>query len=434
MSLANIQTLAAHSVAAVEAGRNLSDVLAEIWRDHPQLSAQERGALQDIAYGCQRFSGSLRALLGLMLNKPLPRADIRSLILAALYQLAYSRNAAHAVVNEAVRAAGKIGKGQYKALTNALLRRFLRERDSLMQQALQSSEGRYNLPGWWLERLQQDYPEHWRQITEAFNSHPPMTLRINRRHTDAEGYLKILAEHGMQAEILGSHAVMLAAPVPVSALPLFAEGAVSVQDWGAQQAAAWLNVQNGERVLDACAAPGGKTTHIAQRMENKGRIFAFDVYERKIHRIAENAKRLGIDIIEARLHDARTIGEQFSVQADRVLVDVPCTGMGVLRRKPDARWNKRREDLRSLPVLQRQILESAAMTVKPGGIMVYSTCTMEPEENTVVVEEFLHMHPEFICEDAGAFLPGKKSSERMLQLMPSADGPDGFFIARMRRL
>ena len=249
MSLANIQTLAAHSVAAVEAGRNLSDVLAEIWRDHPQLSAQERGALQDIAYGCQRFSGSLRALLGLMLNKPLPRADIRSLILAALYQLAYSRNAAHAVVNEAVRAAGKIGKGQYKALTNALLRRFLRERDSLMQQAQQSPEGRYNLPDWWLERLQQDYPEHWRQIAEAFNSHPPMTLRINRRHTDAEGYLKILAEHGMQAEILGSHAVILATPVPVSALPLFAEGAVSVQDWGAQQAAAWLNVQNGERIL-----------------------------------------------------------------------------------------------------------------------------------------------------------------------------------------
>ena len=403
MSLANIQTLSAHSVAAVEAGRNLSDVLAEIWRDHPQLSAQERGALQDIAYGCQRFSGSLRALLGLMLNKPLPRADIRSLILAALYQLAYSRNAAHAVVNEAVRAAGKIGKGQYKALTNALLRRFLRERDSLMQQAQQSPEGRHNLPDWWLERLQQDYPEHWRQITEAFNSHPPMTLRINRRHTDAEGYLKILAEHGMQAEILGSHAVMLATPVPVSALPLFAEGVVSVQDWGAQQAAAWLNVQNGERVLDACAAPGGKSGHLLEWADCK--LTAIDIYPARLQQVRDNLNRLGLS---AELHaaDARQWASCYDGSLfDAVLADVPCTASGVARRHPDIKWLRRPQDAGSTAAQQTDLLDALWRTLKPGGRMLLSTCSLFTEENGSQLQAFLQRHPDAACTRSETLLP-----------------------------
>ncbi|MBH5329409.1 16S rRNA (cytosine(967)-C(5))-methyltransferase RsmB [Eikenella sp. S3360] len=403
MSLANVQTLAAHSVAAVEAGRNLSDVLAEIWRGHPQLPPQERGALQDIAYGCQRFSGSLRALLGLMLNKPLPRADIRSLILVALYQLAYSRNATHAVVNEAVRAAGKIGKGQYKALTNALLRRFLRERDNLMQQAQHSPEGRYNLPAWWLARLQQDYPNHWQQITEAFNSRPPMTLRINRRHSDAEGYLKILAEHGMQAEVLGSHAVILAAPVPVSALPLFAEGGVSVQDWGAQQAAAWLNVRNGERVLDACAAPGGKSGHLLEWANCQ--LTALDIDPERLQQVYDNLARLHLN---AELHaaDARQWASCYDgPQFDVVLADVPCTASGVVRRHPDIKWLRREQDAANTAAQQAGLLDALWQTLKPGGRMLLSTCSLFDEENGSQLQAFLQRHADASCRRSETLLP-----------------------------
>ncbi len=403
MSLSAVQTLAAHSVAAVEAGRNLSDVLAELWREHPHLSAQERGALQDIAYGCQRFSGSLRALLGLMLNKPLPRADIRSLILVALYQLAYSRNAAHAVVNEAVRAAGKIGKGQYKALTNALLRRFLRERDSLMQQAQQSPEGRHNLPDWWLRRLQQDYPEHWQTITETFNSRPPMTLRINRRHTDAEGYLKILTEHGMQAEILGSHAVKLAAPVPVSTLPLFAEGGVSVQDWGAQQAAVWLNVQTGERVLDACAAPGGKSGHLLEWADCQ--LTALDIDPERLQQVRDNLQRLRLN---AELHaaDARQWASCYDGPPfNAILADVPCTASGVARRHPDIKWLRRPQDAAHTAAQQASLIDALWQILKPGGRMLFSTCSLFPEENSSQLQAFLQRHADAACRRSATLLP-----------------------------
>ena len=403
MNLSAIQTLAAHSVTAVESGRNLSDILSELWHSYPQLSAQERGALQDIAYGCQRFSGSLRALLGLMLNKPLQRADIRSLILVALYQLAYSRNAAHAVVNEAVRAAGKIGKGQYKALTNALLRRFLRERDSLMQQARQSSEGQYNLPSWWLQRLRREYPEHWRQITDAFNSRPPMILRVNRRHTDAQGYLKILAAHDMAAEILGSHAVMLAAPVPVSALPLFAEGGVSVQDWGAQQAAVWLNVQNGEHVLDACAAPGGKSGHLLEWADC--RLTALDIDAARLQQVHDNLQRLHLTA-ELYAADARQWASCYDGPPfDAILADVPCTASGVVRRHPDIKWLRRPQDAAKTAAQQTDLLDALWTILKPGGRMLLSTCSLFHEENEDQLQFFLQRHTDAVCRNSETLLP-----------------------------
>ena len=418
MSLANIQTLAAHSVAAVEAGRNLSDVLAEIWRDHPQLSAQERGALQDIAYGCQRFSGSLRALLGLMLNKPLPRADIRSLILAALYQLAYSRNAAHAVVNEAVRAAGKIGKGQYKAVTNALLRRFLRERDSLMQQAQQSSEGRYNLPDWWLERLQRDYPEHWLQITEAFNSHPPMTLRINRRHGNAEGYLEKLAAEGIAGKVLDEYAVILDEAVPVSRLPGFSDGLVSVQDFGAQQAAYILKPADGERILDACAAPGGKSGHILELANCS--LTALDIDEGRLKRVADNLSRLGFQTASLHRADAADLSSWYDGNPfDAVLADVPCTASGVTKRNPDIKWLRRPADGGKTARQQETMLDNLWSVLKPGGRMLLATCSLFHEENDGQLQRFLRRHPDAACTESLTLLP--KHTQ------------DGFYYALIRK-
>lgn len=194
-----------------------------------------------------------------------------------------------------------------------------------------------------------------------------------------------------------------------------------------------LAPEPGEFVLDVCSAPGGKTTHIAASMGDRGRIVALDVHEHKMRRIAENCERLGIKSVETLLLDAREAGRRFPRQADRVLVDAPCSGLGVLRRKPDARWRKRPDDLAALARLQREILSSAAEAVKSGGVLVYSTCTIEREENEAVVEDFLARHEEFSLENAGELLPLKKRPERMLQLYPQRDGTDGFFIARMRR-
>ena len=189
----------------------------------------------------------------------------------------------------------------------------------------------------------------------------------------------------------------------------------------------------GEFIIDCCSAPGGKTTHLAALMKNQGRIVAGDIYEHKLARIEENAKRLGITIIDTELLDARDIGKHFPQQADRVLVDAPCSGLGVLRRKPDARWRKNEEELRKLPQLQLDILTSAAEAVKIGGVLVYSTCTIDRKENEEVVEAFLATHPQFEIEETGKYLPMKPREAKMVQLYPNVDGTDGFFIARMKR-
>jgi len=269
MSMALAQKLAAQSVAAVAAGQNLQDTLDGIRAAHPELSAQENGALQDIAYGCQRYLGSLKHMLSHMLKKPVDNRELESLLLAALYQLHYTRNAPHAVVNEAVEAIAKIGRGQYRSFANAILRRFLRERDKLAASCKKDDTAKYNLPRWWLDYLRNHYPKHWNNIVTAFQGHPPMTLRVNCRHGNAESYLAELAAAGIAAKALDDCAVTLEAAVPVHSLPGFSDGLVSVQDFGAQQAAYILQPQHGERILDACAAPGGKTGHILETADCK---------------------------------------------------------------------------------------------------------------------------------------------------------------------
>ena len=258
MSMSLAQKLAADSVAAVAEGRNLQDVLAEIRAAHPQLTAQENGALQDIAYGCQRYLGSLKHMLGQMLKKPIDNPQLESLLLAAMYQLHYTRNAPHAVVNEAVESIAKIGCGQFRSFANAILRRFLRERDKLAASCKKDDVAKHNLPLWWVAYLKNHYPKHWHNITTALQSHPPMTLRVNRRHGNAESYLEKLAAEGIAAKALDEYAVTLEEAVPVNRLPGFVEGLVSVQDFGAQQAAYLLNPKDGERIFGRVRRAGRK--------------------------------------------------------------------------------------------------------------------------------------------------------------------------------
>ncbi|HEZ4825503.1 TPA: 16S rRNA (cytosine(967)-C(5))-methyltransferase RsmB [Neisseria meningitidis] len=427
MSMALAQKLAADSIAAVAEGRNLQDVLAQIRTAHPDLTAQENGALQDIAYGCQRYLGSLKHMLAQMLKKPIDNPQLESLLLAALYQLHYTRNAPHAVVNEAVESIAKIGRGQYRSFANAVLRRFLRERDKLAASCKKDDVAKHNLPLWWVAYLKNHYPKHWHNITAALQSHPPMTLRVNRRHGNAESYLEKLAAEGIAAKALDEYAVTLEEAVPVNRLPGFSDGIVSVQDFGAQQAAYLLNPKDGERILDACAAPGGKTGHILELADC--RVTALDIDAGRLKRVEDNIARLGFQTASAACADARDLaacadardlaawydGKPF----DAILADVPCTASGVARRNPDVKWLRRPTDALKTARQQEALLDALWQTLKQGGRMLLATCSVFVEENDGHLQKFLNRHADAEPIESRVLLPNKHQ--------------DGFYYALIQK-
>ena len=418
MSMALAQKLAADSIAAVAQGRNLQDVLAAIRAANPELSAQESGALQDIAYGCQRYLGSLKFMLGKMLNKPIDNLQLESLLLAALYQLHYTRNAPHAVVNEAVESIAKIGRGQYRSFANAILRRFLRERDKLVAACKYDDTAKHNLPQWWVAYLQNHYPKYWHNITAALQSHPPMTLRVNRRHGNAEDYLQKLAAEGIEAKALDEYAVTLTEAVPVSRLPGFSDGLVSVQDFGAQKAAYLLNPQNGERILDACAAPGGKTGHLLELADCH--VTALDIDATRLARVQSNIDRLGFQTATLHCADAQDLAAWYDgKQFDAVLADVPCTASGVARRNPDIKWLRRPNDALKTARQQEALLDALWQTLTKNGRMLLATCSIFVEENDQQLQKFLNRHANARLLESHVLLPNKHQ--------------DGFYYALIQK-
>ena len=418
MSMALAQKLAADSIAAVAQGQNLQDVLAAIRAANPELSAQESGALQDIAYGCQRYLGSLKFMLGKMLNKPIDNVQLESLLLAALYQLHYTRNAPHAVVNEAVESIAKIGRGQYRSFANAILRRFLRERDKLAAACKYDDTAKHNLPQWWVAYLQNHYPKYWHNIAAALQSHPPMTLRVNRRHGNAEDYLQKLAAQGIEAKALDDYAVTLAEAVPVSRLPGFSDGLVSVQDFGAQKAAYLLNPKDGERILDACAAPGGKTGHLLELADC--RVTALDIDETRLARVQSNIDRLGFQTATLHCADAQDLAAWYDgKQFDAVLADVPCTASGVARRNPDIKWLRRPNDALKTARQQETLLDALWQTLTKNGRMLLATCSIFIEENDQQLQKFLNRHADARLLESHVLLPNKHQ--------------DGFYYALIQK-
>ncbi|MDO5058986.1 MAG: 16S rRNA (cytosine(967)-C(5))-methyltransferase RsmB [Neisseria sp.] len=419
MSMARAQQLAAQSIAAVAEGQNLQDVLAAVRAEHADLTPSENGALQDIAYGTQRHLGSLKFMLGKMLNKPIDDPRLESLLLAALYQLNYTRNAPHAVVNEAVDAIGKIGRGQFRSLANALLRRFLREKDKLNAQCKSDDTAKHNFPKWWLAYLQKAYPKHWHNIVAAANSRPPLTLRVNRRRSNAEAYLAKLQEAGLDGKILSDYAVRLNEAVPVSQLPQFSDGTVSVQDFGAQKAAELLAPQNGERILDACAAPGGKTGHILESADCE--VVALDIDEGRLKRVADNLQRL--NLAERALlfcADAQDTASWYDGKPfDAVLADVPCTASGVVKRNPDIKWLRRPDDGKKTAAQQEAMLDALWGVLKPGGRMLLATCSIFHEENGHQLQNFLNRHGDAECREQYILLPNNNQ--------------DGFYYALIQK-
>lgn len=399
----------------------MNEALERCWREEPDLTSAARAAIQDLGYSTLRDYGHGDFVLRQLLHKALPAPALRALLLAALQRLDSRPQEAHTTVNQAVEAAAVLSRGPFGGVVNGVLRNYLRRRQQL--QPTQSDEQAYwRHPQWWVHRLLENYPAEWQSILAAGNSHPPMTLRVNRRRCTPRDYLDRLSAAGITGIELGGAAALLERPVPVQRLPGFAQGEVSVQDAGAQQAACLLDLQDGQRVLDACAAPGGKTGHILECANVE--VVALDADAARAGRIAENLSRLGVtaslQIADARQPQIWWDGKPF----DRVLADVPCSASGVVRRHPDIKWLRREHDVAGFARLQGEILEALWRVLAPGGKLLYATCSLFPEENGHRVAEFVARRQE--C----ARLPIRGEPE--LQLLPT-DTHDGFFYALLQK-
>ena len=419
---------ASQVVCQVLAGTNLTHALSAALSSAPKgvasvLTTQQRGALQDLSYGTLRFYGQLVRVLDQLLHKPVQDKQLRCLLLVALYQLQHTKAAPHTIVDHAVQVARQhnVAAG---GLANAVLRNFLRAREKLLEVASANEEGRYSYPQWWIAAVQAQYGAASEAILMAGNRHPPMTLRVNCRRTSPTEYLALLARHGIQASPIGSDGVILGRSLPVSKLPGFFDGLASVQDAGAQCAAHLLDAKDGMRVLDACAAPGGKSAHLLELAQID--LLALDKNVQRLGLIDENLQRL-------QLH-AHLISGDAAQPTDwwngkpfhRILADVPCSASGVVRRHPDIKWLRRPGDINEFAQQQLAILRALWQLLERDGKLLYATCSIFERENQQVIDKFLAEHVD------GRQLPLSAPNLSRGQISPD-DQHDGFFYALLQK-
>ncbi|WP_038496407.1 16S rRNA (cytosine(967)-C(5))-methyltransferase RsmB [Janthinobacterium agaricidamnosum] len=380
---------AANAVAQVRGGTALPQALAKVFVQS-DASPQARGAIQDIAYRTMRQLGRSDTLIGLMTSKA-PEPPMLAGLLACALSLMSAEPGQQpyeefTVVDQAVTVAtSHPDLAHAKGMVNAVLRRFLRERKELLASALQQPLAQWNYPQWWIDAARTAYPRDWQAILTAGNAAPPLTLRVNRRKTTVEAFLATLHAAGIDAARVGPSAVRLAKPVGVSLIPGFDQGHVSVQDAGAQLAAPLLDVQDGMRVLDACAAPGGKTCHILELADVA--LTAIDADAKRLPRIAENLQRLGLDAT-LKAQDAQSAAWWDGQPFDRILADVPCTASGIVRRHPDIRWLRRKGDAFQLATLSAKILDNLWQMLAPDGKLLFVTCSLWPQESEAQAAAF----------------------------------------------
>lgn len=410
-SLAYALHQAARIDAAVFAGQSLADNLLG------RVEAVARPAVQDLVYGSLRAYGRGDFFLARLLERPLAVDEVRALLLVALYRLETRPEAAHTVVDQAVSAAGEIARGKFRALVNAVLRSFLRQRPTLEEALAADPVARAQHPAWWLKELQAAWPEQWPAVVAAGNMAPPMALRVNRRRCDRADYQAQLATAGIAASPLGEDGLTLAQPVPVDRLPGFFDGLVSVQDPGAQRAAELLAPAPGSRVLDACAAPGGKTAHLLERADLD--LLALDLKPARCRRIEDGLGRLHLSAKVVAADCTRLEQWWDGLPFDAVLADVPCTASGVVRRNPDAKWLRRPEDIASFAATQSRILDALWRVLRPGGKLLYATCSVFPRENQRQIRGFL-------ARQAAAGIIHEE------QILPDAER-DGFFYCLLEK-
>ncbi|MCL6635983.1 MAG: 16S rRNA (cytosine(967)-C(5))-methyltransferase RsmB [Peptococcaceae bacterium] len=409
----------------------------------------DRAFATELAYGALRSLNTLDWVLGQFVRQPLSSqtAAVRNILRLGVYQLMFmDRVPPSAACNEGAEMARRHGHAGMVKFVNGVLRNVSRSLKEIQFPRLEDSPVehislRYSHPAWLVERWLKEFgPEDTMALCRANNEPAPNTVRTNTLKITRAGLVERLRREGLAVRetVFAPEGLVIEGFLSLGSLASFKEGLFQVQDESSMLAARALMPATGAFVIDACSAPGGKTTHLAQLMENRGRILAVDVHPHKLALIAENCSRLGVTIVEGLARDARELPEQYNNQAGFVLVDAPCSGLGVLRRRPDARWRKDPVQFPAIVELQSGILESAARCVREGGVLVYSTCTITGEENLGQVENFLARHPEFALEDLTPLLPAELDAagtlkRGYLQILPHRHGMDGFFIARMRK-
>lgn len=420
----------ARCVLAVEQGRSLTEVL-------PKVAVVLRPGVQALSFQVLRHLGVACAVARVLARRPPPPPAL-ALLHSALALLIGDAQGAdyppHTLVDQAVEAAKDSRDTRMQAnFLNACLRRFLRESQALLAQVGRDPQARWNHPAWWIERLQSDHPEHWESILSASNRPGPMVLRVNRHRGSREDYALQLADGGIAATPLGDDGLLLASPQPVERLPGFAQGWCSVQDGAAQLAAGLLldgrDWSRSDRVLDACAAPGGKTAHLLERADLD--LVALDVDPSRCDRIHENLQRLGLSA-QVVCADAAAPSDWWDGRAfDAILLDAPCTASGIVRRHPDVRWLRRATDVDQLASVQRRLLETLWPLLKPGGRLLYCTCSVFRAEGQEQVAAFLERHTDALgVPSVGHLRPGTVVGAGEFN-DNEPGGYDGFFYARL---
>lgn len=419
-SLAKALLLAASIIGEVRAGTTLTQALAD-FNASRSASAAQRGAVHDFCYGTLRDFGRGGFLLSRLMDRP-PPEPIEDLLLVALHRLERRPEDAHTIVDQTVEAAGQLLRGNFRALTNGVLRNYLRRSEELLRAAALEPQAHHRHPSWWVDAVRAAYPQQWESVLAAGNMHPPMALRPNRRRTDAALLQQSLREAGIDTRRQPNDALLLAQPVPVTRLPGFEAGLMSVQDVAAQWVPELLDLAPGQRVLDACAAPGGKTAHILEHSDVT--LTAIELDPQRARRIDENLERLGLQA-SLRIADCRQLDDWWDGQPfDRILADVPCSASGVVRRHPDIKWLRRADDIARFAQQQSGILDRLWHTLKPDGKMLYVTCSVFPEENALQIRHFLQRQPDARQLPLAAWPSG--------QCLPCAEH-DGFYYALLAK-
>lgn len=423
-----LRVVAAEVVTAVLDGQSLAQALPD---GQQRVAPSDQSALQALSYGSCRWYHRLNGELTQRLRKPLRSKDqvIQSLLIVALFQLRHSHQADHAIINETVEACRTLGRRQLAGLVNGVLRAAQRDGEP----HLDAPDERFSHPIWMTDKLRHNWPEDWQTLLTANNQPPPMTLRVNPRRTDRDGYLDKLRQAGIPARAtrFAPFGIQLDQPCPVDQLPGFAEGLASVQDEAAQLCTTLLDLQSGQQVLDACAAPGGKTGAILEQGPDDLAVTALDEGAERLPRIRENLDRLGLSarlaVADAGAPERWWDGKSF----DRILLDAPCSGSGVIRRHPDIKLLRREDDIKALAEEQLRLLNALWNTLAVGGRLVYATCSVFPQENHRIIQRFLRQQPQARLEPIDASW-GRDTGDGH-QLFPGDGSHDGFFYACLVR-
>lgn len=410
----------------VDKGQSLSTALPEAQQ---KIKPRDYALLQEICYGSLRYLPRLETIANNLMDNPLKgnKRVFHHLVLVGIYQLSFMRIPAHAAVGETVEATKTLRGQSLSGLINAVLRNYQRRQEELDEIAVSHDAGKYGHPGWLLKLLKSTYESDWEAIAEANNQKAPMWLRVNERHNTRDEYLALLENEEISASVHSKarNAIKLDKPCDVHDLPGFEKGWISVQDAAAQLSVDYLQPEDGELILDCCAAPGGKTAHILERTTG-AEVVAIDSDKFRLKRVYDNLDRLDLQAKvvcgDARKPEQWWSGEQF----DRILLDAPCSATGVIRRHPDIKWLRRANDIDALAQLQSEILDAMWQQLKTGGTMVYATCSITPQENVQQVIAFLK-------RTDNAKLVGSDLTSPGIQILPGEEDMDGFYYAVLKK-